>query len=140
MVGLVVAAHGHLAEEMVATARGIVGELPRVTTCSVEPGASLEEIRARMKDAISRVDDGDGVIVLADLLGGTPCTQGLSLCVQARVEVLTGFNLPMLIKASTLRDGSSTLGELAQQLANYGQRNITCASELLRQQTRHSAA
>lgn len=131
MVGLVVASHGHLADELVATARQIVGEVQRVATLSVEPGSSPEDIRARIKEAVRSVDDGEGVLVFADLIGGTPCTQSLSLCQQARIEVVTGVNLPMLLKANSLR-GQVPLLELAHQLAQYGQKNITCASDLLR--------
>ncbi len=131
MVGLVVASHGHLAEELVATARQIVGEVQHVATLSVEPGSSPEEIRARIKEAVKSVDDGEGVLVFADLIGGSPCTQSLSLCQQARIEVVTGVNLPMLLKANSLR-GQLPLLELAHQLAQYGQKNITCASDLLR--------
>lgn len=137
MVGIVVAAHGHLAEELVSTARGIVGELTHTTTCSVQPGAALEDIRAQMKRAVEAVDTGEGVLVLVDLLGGSPCTQGLTLCTQTRthLEVVSGVNLPMLLKAASLRAASPPLGELAQQLVAYGQRTITIASELLRAQT-----
>lgn len=131
MVGLVVASHGHLAEELVATARQIVGDVQHVATLSVEPGASPDEIRARIKEAVKSVDDGEGVLVFADLIGGSPCTQSLSLCQQARIEVVTGVNLPMLLKANSLR-GQLPLLELAHQLAQYGQKNITCASDLLR--------
>ena len=134
MVGLVVASHGHLAEELVATARQIVGEVQHVATLSVEPGSSPEEIRARIKEAVKSVDDGEGVLVFADLIGGSPCTQSLSLCQQARIEVVTGVNLPMLLKASSLRGQLSNLPELAQQLMSYGQKNITCASAKLRGQ------
>jgi mannose PTS system EIIA component len=131
MVGLVVASHGRLAEELVATARQIVGDLPHIATLSVEPSASAEDIKARMKAAVKSVDEGDGVLVFADLIGGSPCTQSLSLCLQARLEVLTGVNLPMLLKANSLRS-QVPFRELAQQLTQYGQKNITCASELLR--------
>ncbi|MER2561740.1 MAG: PTS sugar transporter subunit IIA [Myxococcaceae bacterium] len=131
MVGLVVASHGRLADELVATARQIVGDLPRVATLSVEPQSSPDDIRNRMRDAVKSVDDGEGVLVFADLIGGSPCTQGLSLCQQARIEVVTGVNLPMLLKANSLR-AEVSLRDLAHQLAQYGQKNITCASELLR--------
>ena len=135
MVGLVVASHGHLAEELLATAKLIIGELPGVKACSVEPGASPEEIRKSISDAVKTVETGDGVIVLADLVGGSPCTQSLSLCRQARIEVITGVNLPMLLKAVTLRIRVSALADLAQEIAQYGQRNITWATEQLRQLT-----
>jgi len=134
MVGLVIASHGRLAEELVSTAAGIVGPLAQVATCSVEPGASAEEVKQQIRDAVKAVDDGDGVIVFADLIGGSPCTQSLSLCQQAHLEVVTGVNLPMLLKADSLRSATPKLSltELAHQLASYGQRNITCATDALR--------
>ncbi len=133
MVGLVVAAHGHLAEELVATAEQIVGALPMTATCSIEPGASPEDIREQMRRAVAAVDSGDGVLVLADLFGGTPCNQGLTLTRERRVEVLTGVNLPMLLKANSLRGEPLSLSDLANALTRYGQKNITCASALLRE-------
>jgi len=134
MVGLVIASHGHLAEELVSTAAQIVGQLPKVATCSVQPGSSAEDVKTQIREAVSAVDDGDGVIVLADLIGGSPCTQSLSLCRQARLEVVTGVNLPMLIKANALRSAPArvSLEELAHELTAYGQRNITCATDVLR--------
>ncbi|HEX8822713.1 MAG TPA: PTS mannose transporter subunit IID, partial [Archangium sp.] len=63
MVGLVVASHGRLADELVATAEQIVGKLPAVATCNIEPGTSVEDLRAKMKQAVAGVDQGEGVIV-----------------------------------------------------------------------------
>src|SRR3954471_19332023 len=103
MVGLVIATHGRLGEELVATAEQIVGKLPAVATCAIQPGASPAEIRAQMSDAVKSVDSGDGVVIMADLFGGTPCKESLMLCRQNRIEVLAGINLPMLLKASSLR-------------------------------------
>ena len=134
MVGLIVATHGHLADEMVHTAEQIVGKLAGVETCSIEPGASPEQIHDSLKDAVRKADSGDGVIVLADLVGGTPCNQSLALCRQARLEVVTGVNLPMLIKANSLRaDSGLRLPDLALALTTYGQKNITCPTAMLRE-------
>jgi PTS system mannose-specific IIA component len=134
MVGLVIASHGRLAEELVATASQIVGPLPKVATCSVASGASAEDLREQLREAVKSVDDGDGVIVLADLIGGSPCTQSLTLCQQQRIEVITGVNLPMLIKANSLRSGPQRMAlvDLAHELTAFGQRNITCATDALR--------
>ena len=132
MVGLVVAAHGHLADELVHTAEQIVGKLPGVRTCSIEPGSSPDEIRQRMLSAVSELENGEGVIVLADLFGGTPCNQSLTLCTKHHLEVVTGVNLPMLLKANSLRSQPMPLPDLALALTQYGQKNITCASALLR--------
>ena len=120
---------------LLSTAQQIVGEMPAVATCSVDPGISPEELKAQIRAAVKAVDDGQGVIVFADLIGGSPCTQSLSLCQQARLEVITGVNLPMLLKANTLRHIASPLPELAHQLTTYGQRNITCATDVIRNQT-----
>ena len=128
MIGIVIAAHGHLAEELAKTAQQIVGELPRVASISVEPNVSLDELREHIKGAVGSVDDGEGVLVLADLLGGSPCNQSLMLCQKGKLEVLTGVNLPMLLKANSLRLAKLPLRELAESLAQYGQRNITLAS------------
>jgi mannose PTS system EIIA component len=139
MVGLVVASHGRLADELVATAEQIVGKLPAVATCNIEPGTSVEDLRAKMRQAVAGVDQGEGVIVMADLFGGTPCKESLMLsaeqrcCQSGKVEVLAGINLPMLLKANSLRSEEMPLPEMASQLASYGQRNITCASALLRE-------
>jgi mannose PTS system EIIA component len=137
MVGLVVASHGRLADELVSTAEQIVGKLSAVATCNIEPGTSVEELRAKMRQAVDGVDTGEGVIVMADLFGGTPCKESLMICSErcqaGRLEVLAGVNLPMLLKANSLRSELMPLAEMATQLATYGQRNITCASALLRE-------
>jgi PTS system mannose-specific IIA component len=133
MVGLVIASHGRLADELVATAEQIVGKLPAVATCNIEPGTSVEDLRAKMRQAVARVDDGEGVIIMADLFGGTPCKESLMMCQDCNLEVLAGVNLPMIIKANSLRAEHLPLAELSSLLAAYGQRNITCASALLRE-------
>ncbi len=79
------------------------------------------------------------MVVLTDLFGGSPCTQSVALCNKANLEVLTGVNLPMLIKASTLRAEGHSATELAQLLVQYGQRNITLASTLMRDAMRAAA-
>jgi PTS system mannose-specific IIA component len=139
VIGIVVVTHGRLAQEMVSTAEQIVGPLAQVTACSVEPGTSAEVLRERISEAIARVDQNDGVLVMADLFGGSPCTQSMALCQKANLEVLSGVNLPMLIKASSLRLEGHAVNALAQALVQYGQRNITLASAMLRDALRASA-
>ncbi len=135
MVGLVIASHGRLAEVFVQTARDIVGDMPQVATCSVQPGVGPEEVQRAIRQAVREVNRGDGVLLLADLLGGTPCTQSLCVCGAAsevQLEVVTGVNLPMVIKANSLRTSAASVRELAAELTQYGQRHITCATEALR--------
>jgi mannose PTS system EIIA component len=132
MVGIVVAAHGRLAEELVATSKLIIGEFDQVAACGVRPGASPDEIRSSISAAVHQVDSGDGVVLFADLVGGSPCSQSLQLCRSQRLEVLTGVNLPMLIKAISWRaEAGHSLEALAGQLVAYGQRNISRANEAL---------
>jgi PTS system mannose-specific IIA component len=139
MIGIVVAAHGRLAQELVETGAQIVGPVPQVAACSVPPSSSPEELRTKLQECIAQVDTGDGVLVLADLFGGSPCTQSVALCQQKNIEVITGFNLPMLIKASTLRNEGHSVSSLAQALVQYGQRNITLASQMMRDALRVAA-
>ncbi len=140
MVGLVVAAHGRLAEELVATAEQIVGPISDVKTVGIEPGSTPEVIRKKMREAVHNLDSGEGVLVLADLFGGTPCKESLMLVHREHLEVLAGVNLPMLLKAASLRKEHMPLPELALMLAAYTQKNITCASEQLRVAAARAAA
>lgn len=133
MVGLVIATHGRLADELVATAEQIVGKLPQVAACNVDPCAAPADVRRRLSEVVDSVDRGQGVIVLADLFGGTPCKEGLMLCGQRDLEVIAGVSLPMILKAHTLRTSEfMALPELAHAVAAQTQKTITCASDLLR--------
>ena len=133
MVGLIVATHGGLAEELLRTAEGIVGPVARASAVSVDSHTSVEEARARLATAIHRVgEDGDGVLVLTDMFGGTPANLALTF-LDEQIEVVTGVNLPMLLKLSGARaEGLKAAAELATV---HGQKNITLASGLLRART-----
>jgi PTS system mannose-specific IIA component len=135
MVGIVIATHGRLAEELIATAEGIVGRLEGCRAVSVGVGASMEEARARLREAIGAVDAGQGVLVLTDMFGGTPANLALTF-LDERIEVVTGVNLPMLMKLATARAEDLSVAAAAELVAGYGQKNITLASELLRTRAR----
>jgi PTS system mannose-specific IIA component len=137
MVGLVVATHGRLAEELLRTAEGIVGPLERCEAVSVGAGSSMEDSRARLAAAVHRVDAGEGVLVLTDMFGGTPANLALTF-LDEKVEVITGVNLPMILKLSTARADALTLRAAAELVTSHGQKNITLASELLRSRARTS--
>lgn len=142
MVGLVIASHGDLAEALIRTAEGIVGPLPQARAVKVDAGASLEDCRAQVKDAIRSVDTGDGVLILTDVFGGTPSNLSLT-CLEdpaPRIEVVTGVNLPMLLKLASCRADGLALGPTAQLIAGTGQKNICCASELLRERARNTGS
>jgi PTS system mannose-specific IIA component len=130
MVGVVVVAHYRLGEELLQALRLIVPESRGFAAVSVEPKQSIDEMRAAIADAIDRVEEGSGVLILTDMFGGTPSNIALSFLGERRVEVVTGVNLPMLIKLATSRK-EQPLDELARFIKGYGQRNISLASELL---------
>jgi PTS system mannose-specific IIA component len=130
MVGLVVATHGQLAAELLRTAESIVGPVPSATAVSVDSATSVEEARARLATAIHKVGaDGEGVLVLTDMFGGTPANLALTF-LDEQIEVVTGVNLPMLMKLSSNRGGG--LAAAAELATLQGQKNITLASALLR--------
>ena len=135
MVGIVVATHGRLAEELIATAEGIVGRMERCRAVSVGADSSMEEARARLGEAIAEVDAGEGVLVLTDMFGGTPANLALTF-LDEKIEVVTGVNLPMLIKLATARAEELSVSAAAELITGYGQKNITLASELLRTRVR----
>ena len=98
MVGVVVVTHCRLAEELIAAAELIVGRLKGFAGISIDPGHNPDEIRERIVAAIRKVDKGSGVLILTDLFGGTPSTISFSFLQDDRIEVVTGVNLPMLLK------------------------------------------
>ena len=135
MVGLVVATHGRLAEELLRTAEGIVGPLPQCEAVTVAADVSMDGARARLGEAVKRVDTGEGTLVLTDMFGGTPANLALTF-LDEKVEVVTGVNLPMVLKLATARAEQLALRAAAELVTAYGQKNITLASELLRTRVR----
>ena len=131
MVGIVLVTHGRLGQELLKTAEGIVGPVTGALSVSIEPQDGMELIREKMAQAIGAVDSGDGVLVLTDMFGGTPANLALTFLDERRVEVVTGVNLPMLLKLGTSREDPATLAEIASTITGYGQKNIVFASELL---------
>jgi len=130
MVGIVLVTHPHLGEEFLRSAELICGKFPNLTTVSIDTSKGVEELRQEIAAAIKSVDLGKGVLILTDMFGGTPSNMSLVFLQEDRVEVLTGLNLPMLIKISNCREGR-TLKELARLAKEAGQKNINLASEIL---------
>jgi PTS system mannose-specific IIA component len=129
-IGVVIVTHYRLGEEFLQALRLIVPDVPPFEAVSIDPKQSVDEMRRTIASALKAADQGQGVLVLTDMFGGTPSNMSLSFVEEHRVEVVTGLNLPMLIKLATLRD-PMPLEELASFVASYGQRNISVASELL---------
>ena len=113
MIGVVVVSHGKLARELVAATEHVVGEQRRFRSISIEPDDDMDERRNQILELAQACDDGDGVIILTDMFGGTPSNLAISVMGQGNIEVIAGVNLPMLIKLSEVRD-SVTLAEAAQ--------------------------
>jgi PTS system mannose-specific IIA component len=129
-VGVVIVTHYRLGEEFLQALRLIVPEAPVFHAVSIDPKQSVEEMRRAIAAALGAAESGHGVLVLTDMFGGTPSNVSLSFQKEHRVEVVTGVNLPMLIKLATLTD-ERPVEELAKFIKNYGQRNISVASEIL---------
>ena len=130
MVGILVITHYNLGTELVAAADMIGGKIDGIQSISVDPKKDTEKLRKEISMAIKRLDNGEGVLIITDMFGGTPSNLSLSFLEEGKVEVLTGVNLPMLIKLSTYRE-DKTLNELAMQLKFFGQKNINLASEIM---------
>lgn len=130
MVGVVIATHGRLAEELIRTAEGVIGPLADVRAISVD--ARKPDTRQELGAAVRELDHGEGVLLLTDLFGGSPTNLCLSFLAEQRVEVVTGVNLPMVVKLGSVRASGRPLAEMAAELAAAGQRSIGHASELLR--------
>jgi PTS system mannose-specific IIA component len=129
-IGVVIVTHYRLGEEFLQALRLIVPDAPSFEAVSIDPKQGVEEMRGAISEALARADKGHGVLVLTDMFGGTPSNISLSFLEERRVEVVTGVNLPMLIKLATLRE-QKALEELAALIKSYGQRNISVASEIL---------
>ena len=113
MIGLVLVTHGRLAEEFVAATEHVVGPQPRARAICIGPDDDMEQRRQDIIDAIGETDEGDGVIVLTDMFGGTPSNLAISVMESANVEVIAGVNLPMLIKLASVRSGSDLRSAVA---------------------------
>ncbi len=128
--GVLIVSHYRLGEELLQALRLIVPECPRFYAVGIDPKQSVDEMRSAIAAALHEADQGEGVLVLTDMFGGTPSNISLSFLDERKVEVVTGINLPMLIKLATLTE-DKPLDELATFIKEYGQRNISVASELL---------
>ena len=130
-VGVVVVTHGQLATELLNAAEMIVGDLPRFTAVSIGWHDDVTMARDLIARAIDRVQTDAGVLVLTDMFGGTPSNLGVPLLAEGRVELVTGVNLPMLIKLAKAPEQKPLL-ELARSLCEHGRAAIRVASDLLR--------
>lgn len=130
MIGLVLVTHGRLAVEFVQALEHVVGSQQNVATICIGPEDDMEQRRQDIIDAVAAAEEGDGVVLLTDMFGGTPSNLAISVLDKGQVEVIAGINLPMLIKLVGLRS-TATLSEAVTQAQLAGRKYINVASQLL---------
>jgi PTS system mannose-specific IIA component len=130
MIGMVLVTHGRLAAEFVAALEHVVGPQQRVAAVCIGPEDDMEQRRREILENVAKVDDGDGVVLLTDMFGGTPSNLAISVLDRAKVEVIAGVNLPMLIKLARIR-GEEDLGTAVAHAQEAGRKYINVASQLL---------
>jgi len=131
MIGLVLVTHGRLAEEFVAALEHVVGPQEDIRAICIGPDDDMEQRRQDILDGARAVDTGEGVVVLTDMFGGTPSNLAISIMDKARVEVVAGLNLPMLIKLASVRE-TEPMAEAVAAAQEAGKKYINVASSLLR--------
>jgi len=130
MIGLVLVTHGRLAAEFVTALEHVVGPQKSFVSIGIGPNDDMEERRQEIADAIAKVEDGKGVIILTDLFGGTPCNLAISLMEKGKIEVIAGVNLPMLIRLDSARK-CMAVDDAVVAAKEAGQKYINVASEIL---------
>ncbi len=130
MIGLVLVTHGRLAAELIAAMEHVVGPQAAVAAVCIGPDDDMEQRCNDILDYITRCNDGSGVVVLTDMFGGTPSNLAISIMDKAKVEVITGVNLPMLIKLASVRN-SESLADAVGSAQEAGRKYINIASKLL---------
>jgi mannose PTS system EIIA component len=130
MIGVLITTHANLGSELIKAAELIRGSLKGIVHVSVDQTKGVEDLKKEISTALKKLDQGQGVLILTDLFGGTPSNISLSFLKEGRVEVITGVNLPMLLKLPDIREGMQ-LKEFARYIKDYGIKNISLASEIL---------
>jgi len=130
MIGMVIVTHGRLAEEFIAALEHVVGPQDNVAAVCIGPDDDMEQRRMEILDRVGEVDQGQGVVLLTDMFGGTPSNLAISIMDKAKVEVIAGINLPMLIKLASVR-GTESLPDSVRCARDAGQKYINVASALL---------
>ena len=133
MVGLLIISHCDLGRELLNAAQLILGKLDNADTVCISSTAKSEELLASISSKIKALDNGEGVLILTDMFGGTPSNLSLSFLQDDKVEVLTGVNLPMVIAVAQDREELS-LAELGKRAQEAGRRSIALASKLLKEE------
>ncbi|OCC14554.1 PTS system, mannose-specific IIA component [Dissulfuribacter thermophilus] len=132
MVGIIIAAHGNLAQELLETTKFIVGEVENIVALTIDPSQKVDKLKTNIRKAIKQVDQGDGVLILTDMFGGTPSNISLTFLEKGKIDIVTGVNLPMLIRLSQCRSKGESLEKVTEELVTYGRKSINQASGILK--------
>ena len=130
MIGVVLVTHGNLATELVKVMEHVVGPQDQLTTITIDPEDDMEKRREDILKSVQFVDKGLGVIILTDMFGGTPSNLAISIMEQAKIDIIAGVNLPMLIKLASVRS-TETISDAVAQAREAGQKCIMVASQVL---------
>jgi len=132
MIGIVIATHSQLGDALIDAAEFIIGNRPETTvSVSINLNENVDTLRQKIVEGIKKVNQQEGVLILTDMFGGTPSNLSYSFLEEGRVEVISGVNLPMLIKAVEARE-KTQLSELAVDLEAFGKKSISLASGILK--------
>lgn len=134
-IGAVIVTHGHLASEFVAAAEMIVGPMPHVTSASIDWHDDMDVARGELERAIARVSQGRGVLLLTDMFGGAPTDIASMFLDNPEIEVVTGVNLPMILKLADQSEDNS-LADISRHVREAGHEGIHVAGELLSPQAK----
>ncbi|MGI9553534.1 MAG: PTS sugar transporter subunit IIA [Thermodesulfobacteriota bacterium] len=132
MIGIVVVTHGNLAEELISAVKFVLSEEPSVKLAgvSLDPSKEFDTFKKIIEDSIKSVDEGDGILLVTDMFGGTPSNISLTFLEEEKIEVISGVNLPMLLKLSTLKSDVKLIDAI-KIAEKAGRDNIIVASNLL---------
>jgi len=137
MIGIVIVTHGQLGSTLVETAEIIIGEPSEfITSVSIDLTENVEKLRKKIKTAIKSVDSNKGILILTDMFGGSPSNLSYTFLEEGRVEVISGVNLPVLLKAINIRKKDMDLHQMVKDIEIYGKKSISLASSILKGEKR----
>lgn len=131
LIGALIVTHGNLAYELLNAAQQIEADIAGIEAVPLEWNETVDESREKIREALDRIGSDRGVIIFTDMFGGTPSNISLSFLEQGRVEIVTGVNLPMIVKFATVKQEAKDVSTLAHVISEKGSKAIRVASDLL---------
>lgn len=133
MIGVVIVTHGRLGREFLSALEHVVGAQEQIRTICIVSDDDTEQRRNEIIESVKDVDDGNGVVILTDMFGGTPSNLAISLMDQGKIEVIAGINLPMLIKLASARQEGGDFHKVIEQACQAGRKYINTVSSILKE-------